>query len=78
LEVPGVDFDKTFTLALKKSSLLALLTYAAHLDLEIHQMDVKSAFLNGILKEEIYMEAPPGLSIPDGMVFHLKKTIYGL
>jgi Reverse transcriptase (RNA-dependent DNA polymerase) len=77
-EVPGVDFDETFMLALKKLSLLALLAYAAHLNLKIHQMDVKSAFLNGILKEEIYMEVPPGLPIPDGMVFHLKKTIYGL
>jgi hypothetical protein len=63
---------------LKKPSLLTLLAHAAEHDLEIEQMDVKSAFLNGILKEEIYMEPPPGLAIPDGMVLRLKKTIYGL
>jgi hypothetical protein len=43
-------------------------------------MDVKSAFLNGDLKEEVYMHQPPGFAIPDkeGKVLHLCKTLYGL
>ena len=40
-------------------------------------MDVKSAYLNSKLKEEIYMEPPPGFSIPEGMVFRLVKAVYG-
>lgn len=40
-------------------------------------MDVKSAYLNGELKEEIYMKAPPGFDVPDGMVLKLVKAVYG-
>jgi len=40
-------------------------------------MDVKVAYLNGKLKEEIYMEAPPGLEIPEGMVLQLNQAVYG-
>ncbi len=46
-------------------------------NLEIHQMDIKLAYLNGKLKEEIYMEPPPGFDIPDGMVLRLVKAVYG-
>jgi Reverse transcriptase (RNA-dependent DNA polymerase) len=38
-------------------------------DLELHQIDVKSAYLNGTLKEEIFMSPPPGFDVPDSMVF---------
>ena len=44
-----------------------ILTLAAERDLEVQQMDVKSAYLNGELKEEIFMEAPPGFDVPEGM-----------
>ena len=40
-------------------------------------MDVKSAYLNGKLEEEIYMEPPPGFNIPEGMVLKLNKVVYG-
>jgi reverse transcriptase-like protein len=40
-------------------------------------MDVKSAYLNGTLQEEIYMEPPPSFNVPEGMIFHLIKAVYG-
>ena len=57
-----------------------LLAIAAKDDLEIHQMDVQSAYLNGELEEEIYMEQPEGF-IPEGkedLVCKLHKSLYGL
>ena len=76
-QVEGIDFDETFAPVAKLSSLRAILALAAELDLEVHQMDVKSAYLNGKLEEEIYMEPPPGFNIPEGMVLKLNKAVYG-
>ena len=50
---------------------------AAEHNLEVHQMDVKSDYLNGELKEEIFMEPPPGFDVPVGMVLSLDKAVYG-
>ena len=57
-QIPGIDFDETFSPVARFESLRLLLALAALEDWEIHQMDVKSAFLNGVLEEEIYMEQP--------------------
>jgi hypothetical protein len=73
----GIDYDETFAPVAKLSSLRTILALAAERDLELHHMKVKSAHLNGKLKEEIYMEPPPGLDIPDGMVLRLLKAVYG-
>ena len=62
MQVEGIDYTKTFTPMTKFSTIRILLALAAQLDLEIHQMDVKSAFLNGEIEEEIYVEIPPGLN----------------
>src|SRR6266702_5797983 len=76
-QVEGVDCDETFAPVAKFASLHAILALAAELDLEVHQMDIKSAYLNGELKEDIHMKPPPGLDIPEGMVLKLVKAVYG-
>jgi Reverse transcriptase (RNA-dependent DNA polymerase) len=76
-QVEGIDFDETFTPVAKLASLRTILVIAAERDLELHQMDVKSAYLNGVLKEEIFMNPPPGFNVPNGMVLRLRKAVYG-
>ena len=67
-QIEGIDYNKTFAPVAKLSSLQAILAIAVEYNLEVHQMDVKSAYLNDELEEEIFMEPPPGFNIPDGMV----------
>ena len=57
-----------------------LLALAAQEGWHVHHMDVKSAFLNGDLKEEVYVHQPPGFAIPckEGKVLRLRKALYGL
>jgi hypothetical protein len=76
-QIEGIDYDETLAPVAKLASLRMILALAAELDLEVHQMDVKSAYLNGELKEEIYMKPPLGFDIPDGMVLKLVKALYG-
>jgi len=76
-QVEGLDYDQTFAPVVKLSTFRAILAIAIQQNLTIHQMDVKAAYLNGKLKEEIYMEAPPGLEIPKGMVLRLNWAVYG-
>ncbi|KAJ9671559.1 hypothetical protein PVL29_025321 [Vitis rotundifolia] len=76
----GIDYTETFSLVSKKDSLRIILALVAHFDLELQQMDVKTAFLNGELEEEVYMKQPEGFPSRDGeqLVCKLKKSIYGL
>ncbi|KAK4380871.1 Retrovirus-related Pol polyprotein from transposon TNT 1-94 [Sesamum angolense] len=60
----GLDFFDTYSLVTRITSIRVLIAVAALYDLEIHQMDVKTAFLNGELDEEIYMEQPEGFVVP--------------
>jgi len=76
MQIEGINYDETFALVTKLASLRAILALATEQDLEIHQMDVKSAYLNGTLEEEIFMEPPPGLEVPNNMVLCLKKAVY--
>jgi reverse transcriptase-like protein len=77
-QIKNIDYDETFAPVAKFTLLCTILAIAAEEDLEVHQIDVKSAYLNGILKEEIFMELPPGFDIPEGMVLHLVKAVYGM
>ena len=79
-QIPGIDFDETFSPVARFESLRMLLALAALEDWHIHQMDVKSAFLNGELEEEIYMEQPKGFinAGQETLVCRLKKALYGL
>jgi hypothetical protein len=77
MQVEGVDYNETFALVVKFTSICTLLALAAKHNLELHQMDVKMAFLNGKLDKEIYMNLPPGFKKPN-TVWKLKKGLYGL
>jgi hypothetical protein len=76
----GVDYFDTYSPVTRITSIRMLITIVALHKLEIHQMDVKTAFLNGELDEEIYMEQPKGFIIPgkEKKVCRLVKSLYGL
>jgi len=79
-QVEGVDFSETFAPVAKFNTIRIILALAAAMGLEIHQMDVKTAFLNGELDVVIYMEQPEGF-VQKGrehLVCKLRKTLYGL
>lgn len=78
MQVESVDFTGMFAPVTKFSSIRTLLAITAKEDLEIHQMDVKSAFLNGDLEGEIFMECPPGFRKDKTTVWNLWKSLYGL
>ena len=67
----GIDYEETFAPVARISSVRALLAVAAARKWDIFQMDVKNAFLNGNLSEEVYMQPPPGLSVESNKVCHL-------
>ena len=76
----GVDFEEIFSPVVKMSSIRTILSLAACHDLEVEQMDVKTAFLHGDLEEELYMEQPEGFIAQgkEDYVCKLKKSLYGL
>nr|GEU29216.1 copia-type Pol polyprotein [Tanacetum cinerariifolium] len=76
----GIDYDETFALVARIEAIRLFLAYAAHKDFTVFQMGVNIAFLNGILKEEVYVGQPPGFvsnQYPDH-VYALDKPLYGL
>ena len=76
----GVDYDETFSLVRMLKSVRIMLAIAAFYDYEIWQMDVKTAFLNGYLQEELYMKQPEGFVDPKcaNNVCKIQRSIYGL
>ena len=76
----GIDYEETFSPVAMLKSIRILLSIVAHYDYEIWQMDVKIAFLNGNLEEEIYMMQPEAFIAKnqEHMVCKLKRSIYGL
>ncbi|GKD95608.1 retrovirus-related pol polyprotein from transposon TNT 1-94, partial [Tanacetum coccineum] len=76
----GINYDETYTPVARLESIRILLAYTYALDFKLFQMDVKSAFLNGFINEEVYVAQPPGFidfEKPDH-VYKLKKALYGL
>nr|GFA08406.1 hypothetical protein [Tanacetum cinerariifolium] len=76
----GIEYDETFALVARIKAIRLFLAYAAHKDFTVFQMDVKTSFLNGILKEEVHVGQPPGFvskQYPDH-VYALDKALYGL
>ena len=76
----GIDYQETFASIAKLNTIRVLLSLAVNQDWPLHQLDVKNAFLNSNLEEEIYMEVPLGLenSFNNQMVCKLKKALYSL
>lgn len=74
----GIDYEETFAPVARISSVRALLVVAAARKWDLFQMDVKNAFLNGDLSEEVYTQPPPGLSVESNKVCHLRRALYGL
>jgi hypothetical protein len=79
-QVVGLDFEETFAPVARLESIQILLAYATHHSFKLYQMDVKSAFLNGPIKEEVYVEQPPGFEDDryPNHVYKLSKALYGL
>lgn len=79
-QIEGVDYNETFAPVIKFATLRMVLALVAHFDLELHQMDVVTAFLNGDLDEDIYMEQPDGCidKRRRDWVCKLQKALYGL
>lgn len=76
----GIDYDEDFALVACMESVHLMLALEVHQGWEVHHMDVKSVFLDGELKEEVYVEQPSGFIIKgaEHKVLHLRKALYGL
>ena len=76
----GIDYDETFAPVARLESIRILLAYACAHNFKLFQMDVKSAFLNGVINEEVYVAQPPGFIDFEkpNYVYKLKKALYGL
>ena len=76
----GIDYEEVFAPVARMDSVRLLIALAAHHDWQVHHMDVKSAFLNGDLLEEVYVQQPPGYmqSGEEGKVLRLRKALSGL
>ncbi|GKB07023.1 retrovirus-related pol polyprotein from transposon TNT 1-94 [Tanacetum coccineum] len=76
----GIDFEESFALVARLEVVRLFIAYAAHKLFPIYHMDVKTAFLNGPLKEEVYVNQLDGFIDPHhpDKVYYLKKALYGL
>jgi hypothetical protein len=73
----GIDYEETFAPVAHLTSVRSLLAVAAVRKWGLYQMDVKNAFLNGDLTEEVYMQPPPGYAHPSHKVCKLHRALYG-
>ncbi|GJR06152.1 retrovirus-related pol polyprotein from transposon TNT 1-94 [Tanacetum coccineum] len=76
----GIDFEESFTLVARLEAIRIFIANVASKNMMVYQMDVKTAFLNGELKEEVYVSQPEGFVDPDHLnhIYRLKKALYGL
>ncbi|GJW35363.1 retrovirus-related pol polyprotein from transposon TNT 1-94 [Tanacetum coccineum] len=76
----GIDYDENFALVARLEAIRIFLAFATYMNFTVYQMDVKSAFINGKLKEEVYVQQPPGFESSEfpNHVCKLDKALYGL
>jgi hypothetical protein len=76
----GIDYEETFAPVARYTSIRTIISLAAKIKWKLHQMDVKTTFLNGVIKEEVYIEQPQGFEVEDrkSHVCKLKKALYRL
>jgi transposase InsO family protein len=76
----GIDYEETFAPVARYTSIRTIIALAAKMKWKLHQMDVKTTFLNGVIEEEVYIEQPQGFEVEDRKthVCRLKKALYGL
>ncbi|GJR71474.1 retrovirus-related pol polyprotein from transposon TNT 1-94 [Tanacetum coccineum] len=76
----GINFEESFAPVARLEAIRIFLAFAAHMNMVVYQMDVKTAFLNGNIREEVYVSQPDGFVDPDNPyhVYKLKKALYGL
>jgi hypothetical protein len=76
----GIDYEETFSPVARYTSIRTIIALAAKMKWKLHQMDMKTAFLNGVIEEEVYIKQPRGFEIEESKthVCKLKKTLYGL
>eukprot|EP00253_Pinus_taeda_P029726 PITA_29726 len=76
----GIDYEETFAPVTRYTSIRTVISLVAQMGWEIHQMDVKTTFLNGVIEEEVYIEQPEGFETHEkkSHVCRLKKALYGL
>jgi len=79
-QVEGIDYEETFSLVARYASIWMIISLAAYMGWRLHQMDVNTAFLNGEIEEEVYIEQPDGFMIheKESHLCRLKKALYGL
>jgi hypothetical protein len=76
----GIDYEDTFAPMARYTSIRTIIALVAKMKWKMHQMDVKTNFLNGVIKEEVYIEQLQGFEVEDmkSLVCRLKKVLYGL
>jgi hypothetical protein len=79
-QVEGLNFGETYAPVARLEAIRILLTYVCAYNIKLYQMDIKSAFLNGYINKEVYIEQPPGFKDDKkpNCVYKLKKALYGL
>jgi hypothetical protein len=79
-QIEGVDNDETFTLVVRYTSVRSIISITKKMGWRIHQMDVKTTFLNVFIEEDVYIKQPQGFEVSEreSHMFLLRKTLYGL